>query len=119
MKHIGHYISFLLACNLLTVALFGAPKFEINVRSFPTQQQINPADHLKLQGCIKNELTSSQQSIDLTLKDKKSIKSFAAFLQAINTQLVVKKSIPKDIIIISIAVQSALKKLIFPFHSFW
>lgn len=119
MKHFGHHISFLLACNLLTVALFGAPKFEINVQSFPTQQQINSADHLKLQGCTKNELSSSQQNIDFSLKDKKSIKSFAVFIQAIHTQIVFKKRILQDNIIISSAVQSALKKLIFPFHTFW
>ena len=119
MKHIGHHISVFLACNLLIVAIFGAPKFEISVQSFPTQLQINKADHLKLQGCTKNELSSSQQNLDFSFKDKKSIKCFSGFIQVIEKQIVVKKSTPQNIIIISSAVQSALKKLIFPFHSFW
>lgn len=114
------HISVFLACNLLIVALISAPKIEINFSSFPTQEEITSGDQVKLYGCTKNELTSTQQNIDLSLKEKKTIKWFSNGLANFSVlPIVLKIYTAKELIIISNVIQKALKKLIFPFHTFW
>jgi hypothetical protein len=114
------HISIFLACSLLIVALLSAPKIEINLASFPTQEEISSGDQLKLYGCTKNELTSSQQNIDLSLKEKKTIKFLSIGIAHFGVlPIVVKNYTAKGLIIISNVIQKALKKLIFPFHTFW
>jgi len=113
------HISIFLACALLLVAFIAAPKIEIIFPTFPSQQEINKGDHVKLQGCTKNELTSTQQNIDLSLKEKKSIKYFSGFTNIVAMPVLVKECKSTELLDISTAIQSALKKLIFPFHTFW
>ncbi len=113
------HISIFLACNLLIVALIAAPKIEISVPTFPSQKEITTGDQVKLQGCTKNELTSSLQNIELSLKEQKTIKAFSGFIIINIIPSIVKKSTSNDLLVISTAIQSALKKLIFPFHTFW
>jgi len=113
------HISIFLACTLLMVAFIAVPKIEIIVPIFPSQQEINKGDHVKLQGCTKNELTPTQQNIDLTLKEKKTIKYFLGCVNIFAISVLIKSCTSIKLLNISTAIQSALKKLIFPFHTFW
>jgi len=114
------HISIVLACNLLLIALISAPKIEINLASFPTLEEISAGDQVKLYGCTKNELTTSQQNIYLLFKEKKTIKWVSAGLAHLGALPLVPKSFSAEgLIINSNVIQKALKKLIFPFHTFW
>jgi hypothetical protein len=108
-----------LASNLFIVALFAIPNYDIGLKAQNDQQEFTDGDHIKFLGYTKNEISSSHQNIGVSLKENKSLNIFFGEGQFGGILIFFDKFSIQSFLFSKAVIQTALKALLFPFHTFW